>query len=249
MVKFAQYGAERTVDQRAFAVAAKTGRRHLRRAVDGDRADQPRSGAHLHELRHGDQRSAVDGGVGQLWAGRRDRGSAGLRGAHEHRRTHERSTDRIAAVEQRISAEPVPGRGVQFDGRAGAVCAQPGGDSGRVAARERRCDSTARRRAEPDAGQPRDSGTHRGVRDGVSHAVVGSRVDGHVGRAGSMCWKCTAATPGDGSFASNCLLARRLAERGVRFIHLYHRGWDHHGNLEHDMPPVRPVHRSGQLRA
>ena len=42
------------------------------------------------------------------------------------------------------------------------------------------------------------------------------------------------ATPGDGSFASNCLLARRLAERGVRFIHLYHRGWDHHGNLERD---------------
>ena len=39
------------------------------------------------------------------------------------------------------------------------------------------------------------------------------------------------ATPGDGSFASNCLLARRMAERGVRFIHLYHRGWDHHGGL------------------
>ena len=39
-------------------------------------------------------------------------------------------------------------------------------------------------------------------------------------------------TPGDGSYASNCLLARRLAERGVRFIHLYHRGWDHHGGLE-----------------
>lgn len=35
----------------------------------------------------------------------------------------------------------------------------------------------------------------------------------------------------DGSFAYNCLLARRLAERGVRFIHLYHRGWDHHDNL------------------
>ena len=39
------------------------------------------------------------------------------------------------------------------------------------------------------------------------------------------------AQPGDGSYASNCLLARRLAERGVRFIHLYHRGWDHHGDL------------------
>jgi hypothetical protein len=42
--------------------------------------------------------------------------------------------------------------------------------------------------------------------------------------------------PGDGSFASNCLLARRLAERGVRFIQLYHRAWDHHGNIEKDMP-------------
>lgn len=40
------------------------------------------------------------------------------------------------------------------------------------------------------------------------------------------------ATPGDGSFASNCLMARRLAERGVRFIHLYHRGWDHHDGMD-----------------
>ncbi len=37
---------------------------------------------------------------------------------------------------------------------------------------------------------------------------------------------------GDGSFASNCLLARRLAERGVRFIQLYHRDWDHHGSIK-----------------
>ena len=42
--------------------------------------------------------------------------------------------------------------------------------------------------------------------------------------------------PGDGSFASNCLLARRLAERGVRFIQLYHRAWDHHGSIEESMP-------------
>ncbi len=39
------------------------------------------------------------------------------------------------------------------------------------------------------------------------------------------------AKPGDGSYASNCLLARRLIERGVRFVQLYHRGWDHHGDL------------------
>ncbi len=34
-----------------------------------------------------------------------------------------------------------------------------------------------------------------------------------------------------GTFAANCLLARRLAEKGVRFIQLYHQGWDHHGGL------------------
>jgi len=37
--------------------------------------------------------------------------------------------------------------------------------------------------------------------------------------------------PGDGTFASNCLLARRMAERGVRMIQLYHRAWDHHGGI------------------
>jgi hypothetical protein len=39
----------------------------------------------------------------------------------------------------------------------------------------------------------------------------------------------------DGSFAANCLLARRLAERGVRFIQLYHRDWDHHSRLKADI--------------
>ena len=43
------------------------------------------------------------------------------------------------------------------------------------------------------------------------------------------------AEPGKSSFANNCLLARRLAERGVRFIQLYHRGWDHHNNLPADI--------------
>lgn len=39
-----------------------------------------------------------------------------------------------------------------------------------------------------------------------------------------------------GTFAANCLLARRLAERDVRFIQLYHRGWDHHGELPKRLP-------------
>ena len=38
-----------------------------------------------------------------------------------------------------------------------------------------------------------------------------------------------------GTYAANCLLARRLAEKGVKFIQLYHRGWDHHSNLPNDI--------------
>ncbi len=45
-----------------------------------------------------------------------------------------------------------------------------------------------------------------------------------------------AKTPG--TFAANCLLARRLAERNVRFIQLYHQGWDHHGSLPRVIPSL-----------
>jgi hypothetical protein len=48
------------------------------------------------------------------------------------------------------------------------------------------------------------------------------------------------AKPGDGSYASNCLLARRLAERGVRFIQLYHRDWDHHGDVKGQIKLIAP---------
>jgi uncharacterized protein (DUF1501 family) len=50
------------------------------------------------------------------------------------------------------------------------------------------------------------------------------------------------ATPGKPSFANNCILARRLVERGVRFVQLYHTNWDSHGgpgeNLESDFEKV-----------
>lgn len=39
-----------------------------------------------------------------------------------------------------------------------------------------------------------------------------------------------------GTYAYNCLMARRMAERGVRFIQLFHRGWDHHGSVPRDLP-------------
>ena len=46
------------------------------------------------------------------------------------------------------------------------------------------------------------------------------------------------AVPGRPSFANNCLLARRLVERGVRFIQLYHTDWDHHGDSGNNLGPA-----------
>ncbi len=43
------------------------------------------------------------------------------------------------------------------------------------------------------------------------------------------------AEPGKASFANTCLLARRLLERGVRFVQIFHESWDQHGNLKHDI--------------
>ncbi|MCX8512635.1 MAG: DUF1501 domain-containing protein, partial [Chthoniobacteraceae bacterium] len=53
-----------------------------------------------------------------------------------------------------------------------------------------------------------------------------------VSAEGAKTLELYGCVPGDGSFAANCLLARRLAERGVRFIQLYHRDWDHHGGIK-----------------
>jgi hypothetical protein len=52
-----------------------------------------------------------------------------------------------------------------------------------------------------------------------------------IGRESKETLDLYGATPGRASFANNCLLARRLAERDVRFVQLYHRDWDHHSNL------------------
>jgi hypothetical protein len=84
---------------------------------------------------------------------------------------------------------------------------------------------------------PENRHPHQPVRDGVQDADVVPELMDTKGES-----KETLAMYGtegaDGSFAANCLLARRLAERGVRFIQCYHRDWDHHGNIRNDIPVV-----------
>ena len=56
------------------------------------------------------------------------------------------------------------------------------------------------------------------------------------------------AEPGKSSFANNCLLARRLIERGVRFVELFHESWDQHGNLVADLKEKLQRHRQAERR-
>ena len=57
------------------------------------------------------------------------------------------------------------------------------------------------------------------------------------------------AEPGKPSFANNCLLARRLVERGVRFVQLFHEAWDQHGDLVERPEEELQEDRPGQRRA
>jgi hypothetical protein len=56
-----------------------------------------------------------------------------------------------------------------------------------------------------------------------------------IGREPKHILRMYGAEPGKPSFANNCLLARRLLERGVRFVQLFHESWDQHGNLKKDL--------------
>ena len=81
--------------------------------------------------------------------------------------------------------------------------------------------------------RPGDQHPHRPVRDGLPHADVGPRADRPLATSRSTILDLYGLddTGVDGGFARNCLLARRLVERGVRFVQLIHRGWDQHSNL------------------
>jgi hypothetical protein len=94
------------------------------------------------------------------------------------------------------------------------------------------------------------NGLNRSLDQAISDPEIGTRIEQY-----EMAFRMQTSVPGlmdfsdepqsvldlygtkgaDGSFAANCLLARRLAERGVRFIHLYQRGWDHHDHLNQFM--------------
>ncbi len=141
---------------------------------------------------------------------------------------------------EQVSGDPLPveGDAVHYIGNPEGVCQTPqraGGRGGQPAQRPARRGSS--RPGDPDRGSASTKWRSRCSPRCPSSPTSSSEPAQMLDLYGVK-------QPGDGSFASNCLLARRLAERGVRFIQLYHRAWDHHGNIEAGMrSPAEDVDR------
>jgi len=84
------------------------------------------------------------------------------------------------------------------------------------------------------------------TRKGFAPGIDGTQFHPEADKPGVMNWierpehkvavqDAYGAKPGEASFANNCLLARRLVEKGVRFVQLYHEAWDQHSNLVKDL--------------
>ena len=86
-------------------------------------------------------------------------------------------------------------------------------------------------------GDPRDAHADPAVRAGVPHAGERAGADRPRQRAGVDVSSCTATTAKKpGTFANTALLARRMVERGVRFVQIYHNNWDTHANVAGRLP-------------
>ena len=82
----------------------------------------------------------------------------------------------------------------------------------------------------------RDADAHPAVRDGLPHAGQRAGADRPGERAGSTFELYGDAAKKPGTFANTVLLARRLVERGVRFVQIYHNNWDTHANVAGRLP-------------
>ena len=86
-----------------------------------------------------------------------------------------------------------------------------------------------------EIGRPRDRNHDRPAGDGIPHAIIRPRAFRYLEGAERGFGQVWPEVTKPGSFARNCLLARRMAERDVRFVQLFHRGWDHHSRLPENL--------------
>ncbi len=146
-----------------FPQLATVADRDLHHSLDGDRGDQSRPGPHLHEHRHDHFRPAGDGFVDQLRSGKRERRLARVRRPDVERAVRSVAAHCVAAMAQRLSAQPISGRSLLL-ARATrcSISAGPRASAG-PPARCRRCRRSAQFDAERPGRRPRDRDAHHPV--------------------------------------------------------------------------------------
>ena len=121
--------------------------------------------------------------------------------------------------------------------RSDPVHQQPAGRPARGPPRYARRPASAQRDELPAGRRPRDAHPHRAVRTGLPHAVQRARADRHRQRARIDLSRSTATRPRSPARSpTRVLLARRMVERGVRFVQIYHNNWDTHANVAGRLP-------------
>ena len=156
-------------------------------------------------------------------------GPAGLRRLQHRPEGHQRRRGELGL---RLPADRLPGRAVPRR-RAIRSSTSPTrrGVDRHDAARHARRDPQPERAAPRRGRRPRDRDAHQLLRDGLPHAVERAGADGPLARSRRRRSRCTAPSRASRRYANSCLLARRLVERGVRFVQIFHEAWDHHGGL------------------
>ena len=144
---------------------------------------------------------------------------------------------------------PTVHQGTRSEGRAtrSSTCpTRPASTTETPAGLDRR-----RRRPEPAAprrgGRPRDRHPDQQLRAGLSDAVLAPDLMDLSGETPET-MAMYGAEPGKSSYANACLLARRLVERGTRFVQVFHEAWDHHGGLTSGLKEQCAEDRQGQRR-
>ena len=226
---------------------------HLAKIVDEiclvksvtDRPVQSRAGADLLQHRLLAAGPAVPRLVGALWARRGDAGSAGLR-RDEHRQRPER---RRGALVERLSADDsTPAcvsapRAIRFSMSPARRASMRGCSATRSIWSARSIGSGSRRMAIRRS--PRGSRTTRwpsGFRPSAPELM-------DLKSESPETLDLYGCDPDKPSFARACLLARRMIERGVRFVNIYHEGWDAHSDVVGQLDrttarrPIRPAPR------
>ena len=206
---------------------ARRGRRAVRHQVDVHRPVQPRPGRAAAVHRLAAVGPAVDGLVGHLRPRLGEREPARLRRPDLQRRPA-RAAARAAGAAAFCRRST---RACSAARRATRCCTSPTRRAWTATMRRRSLDAL-RDLNEMQAertGQPGDATRIAQYELAFRMQTVRARSDGHLARAEGDRSRPTAPSPAAASFANNCLLARRLVEKGVRFVQLFDWGWDFHG--------------------